>query len=87
MGGRAVDRNTSLRYAKLYGFSQGRSRAPAGIKEQPLGYIRPREDFLHCRPIADFPIDPQLRGDQIISWIARDGGILEALLAEHRIVS
>ncbi len=58
----------------------------AATKRQPEGYVRPWSDFLLCKPIAEFAADPQVRGDEIIAWVARQAQVMKAFLTDEGLI-
>ena len=51
------------------------------------GFVRPASDFLAFKPIADFPGNPQSRGEEIIRWVAERGRALKVFLTAHGLIA
>ena len=51
------------------------------------GFVRPASDFLAFKPVADFPSDPQSRGEEIIRWVADRACALKEFLTTHRLIA
>jgi hypothetical protein len=51
------------------------------------GFMRPNSDFLACKPMAEFSAVPQVRGEEIIAWVAERAGVLKMFLTEHGLIA
>lgn len=58
----------------------------AAIQTQPDGWMRPLGEFLSCKAIAEFPTDPQARGEEIVAWIADKTRVLNEFLKQQAVL-
>lgn len=52
----------------------------------PEGFLRPASDFLAIESLSTFSADPEMRGGEIVSWVANKARALRAFLLERKIV-
>ena len=53
----------------------------------PEGFLRPASDFLAIESISALAADPDLRGGEIVAWVAEKAAALRLFLLEQKIVS
>ena len=53
----------------------------------PEGFLRPASDFIAIESISAFSANPDLRGGEIVNWVAEKASLLRQFLLERKIVS
>lgn len=80
-----VDQELRGAQAYVY-FGNQHDDAFAAIKTQPDGWMRPVTEFLSCKAVAEFPNDPQARGEEIVAWVAGQARVLNDFLKQQSVL-
>jgi hypothetical protein len=84
----ADDLEEELRGPQAYiYFGNGLEDSFSNANGELNGFMRPASNFLACKAINQFPTDPQVRGEQIIAWVAEQAHNLKNFLMQHLLIA